>query len=593
MEGRWDLSSLYRGFDDPAFEQDIRRLDEMMDAYICQVAQLREKGEGLTAQSLSSLMEQEEAMWVVGADLHKFTSMTQEADAGDGRAANAMGRLKKLYGKIAGATAQVRRWISQLELTDEDYSQYPTLADYRFYLAEAKEQGKHLLSTETEEVVARMQPCAGGAWVDMRNYLTSYAQVPFRGEEKTLTQLRSLARSQDQETRKAAYEAELACSKAIAGGMSFALNGIKEQVTLLSDLRGYPSVMDLTMVQCRMQRKTLDAMLEAIVEALPKFHGYLRRKAELLGYTNGLPWYEMLTGMGKYDHAFDQEAAHQFLVERLGAFAEDLGQLVDRAFREHWIDFYPRPGKTGGAFCRNLSNQKESRVLTNFDGTLDGVVTIAHELGHAYHGHQIEDHRPLNRTYTMPVAETASNFNETLVMSSVLAQAEGEEKLALLEQRIQDFTQTICDIYSRYLFEQSVFAGRREGFLFPEQLCQMMEEAQKKAYGDGLDHDYLHPYMWVNKVHYYMTNLSFYNFPYAFGALLANGLYVRYQEEGPTFVEKYRKMLHATTVCTVEDAASVAGIDVTDPGFWRESLSVVVALIDQFMEMTAEMGRNK
>ena len=132
MEGRWDLSSLYRGFDDPAFEQDMRRLDEMMDVYIRQVAQLRESGEGLSARSLSDFMEQEEAMWIVGADLHKFTSMTQEADAGDGQAASAMGRLKKLYGKIAGATAQVRRWISQLELTEADYSQYPTLADYRF-----------------------------------------------------------------------------------------------------------------------------------------------------------------------------------------------------------------------------------------------------------------------------------------------------------------------------------------------------------------------------------------------------------------------------------------------------------------------------
>ncbi|WP_195607743.1 M3 family oligoendopeptidase [Intestinimonas butyriciproducens] len=583
-EGRWDLSALYNGFDDPAFEADIARLDGMMEAYRQQVRSL----DGLDAAALADLLGREEAMWVVGADLQKFTDMRREADAGDSQAVSAMGRLKKLFGSVAGEAALVRRWMGGLVLTEADYAAHPILADYRFFIGEEAEKGRHMLDTSAEELLGRMQGCAGGAWTDLRGYLTSFAHAPMNGKEYTLTQLRGFIHSPDKALRKAAFEAELACSKSIEGGMAFALNGVKEHMNLMAELRGYGDVMTMTMAQCRMQSETLKALWGAVEDALPKFHAYLCRKARVLGYEKGLPWYELCAGLGESGQRFDTEGARAYLVELLGAFAPDLGEMVDRAFREHWIDFYPRPGKSGGAFCRNLSNQKQSRVLTNFEGNLDGVVTIAHELGHAYHGHLIQDHRPLNRTYTMPVAETASNFNETLVMNAAIARARGQEKLALLEQRLQDYTQVICDIYSRFLFEREVFEERKGGFLFPERLCQIMAETQKTAYGPGLDPACLHPYMWVNKVHYYYTTLSFYNFPYAFGALLATGLYARYQKEGAPFVEKYRTFLRSTTVSTVEEAAAVAGIDVTQKAFWAESLAMVAGQIDEFLLMTED-----
>ena len=586
MEGTWDLSVLYTGFDDPAYGRDVERLSGMMEAYRLRVAELEAGGGGLDAGTLAELLEREEQMWTVGADLQKFTSMRQEADAADNGAANAMARLKKLFGSLAGEASLVKRWIAALELTGSDFAVYPILDGYRFHLSEAAQAGRHLLSTGAEAILARMQPCAGGAWTDLRGYLTSFAHAPLDGEERTLTQLRGLAHHPEQAVRRAAFEAELACSRSIEGGVCFALNSIKEQMNLTAELRGYGDIMDMTLAQSRMKPETLEALWSAVRPALPKFHAYLRRKAELLGYENGLPWYELNAGLGRCGRRFTVEEARAFLTRELGAFAPDLGELVDRAFRERWIDFYARPGKSGGAFCRNLSNQRQSRVLTNFGGDLDGVVTIAHELGHAYHGQQIQDHRPLNRTYTMPVAETASNFNETLVMNAAIDKAEGGEKLALLEQRLQDYTQTICDIYSRFLFERAVFEARRESFLFPERLCQLMERAQKEAYGDGLDPDCLHPYMWVNKVHYYYTDLSFYNFPYAFGALFATGLYARYRAEGEPFVEKYRGMLRATTVCTVEEAAAIAGADVTRREFWAESLTVVTDQIDRFLALT-------
>ena len=339
-----------------------------------------------------------------------------------------------------------------------------------------------------------------------------------------------------------------------------------------------------------MRSETLDVLWEVVLEHLPTLQAYLKRKAEILGHENGLPWWDFFAPVASESSdapSFTIESARAYLVKHLGSFSSELGELIERAFDERWIDFDPRPGKSGGAFCRNLSNQRQSRVLTNFDGTLRAVDTIAHELGHAFHGQQIETKRPLNRCYTMPVAETASNFDELVLMSAAIEEAKTtEERIALLDARLSDVAQTVCDIFSRFLFEKSVFEQRAEKYLVAEDLCRLMEDAQKKAYGSALDADALHPYMWVNKVHYYMTTLSYYNFPYTFGLLLAHGLYARYQEVGPSFVERYKAFLSATTTDTVEGATAVAGVDVTTREFWESSFEVIEAQVAEFLSLT-------
>ena len=282
------------------------------------------------------------------------------------------------------------------------------------------------------------------------------------------------------------------------------------------------------------------------------------------------------------------EEAHKYLVERFSTFAPDLAEMVDTAFREEWIDFYPRAGKVGGAFCSNQPFLKQSRILTNFSGSFGSVVTLAHELGHAYHGKQIESHRPLNMHYTMPVAETASNFNELIIVNNAIENAQGEQKIQLIESQIQDLTQIIVDIYSRFLFEDEVIRRRKDTFLFADDLCKIMLDAQKQAFGDGLDHDQLHPYMWCCKSHYYRAGLSYYNFPYAFGGLFSRGLYAKYLEEGEAFLPKYRQLLKATTVDTVEHVAGIAGIDLTQPDFWRQSLATITDQIDTFIAETSK-----
>ena len=358
-------------------------------------------------------------------------------------------------------------------------------------------------------------------------------------------------------------------------------------------MRGFASPLDETLYNAKLERATLEALMEAIQENLPLFHNYMKAKAEYLGHTNGLPWYDLFAPVGSSDgQKFTTEEARDYLVNLFSDFDQDLADMIARAFDEEWIDFYPRAGKVGGAFCAPLPLQKQSRILTNFDGSFSDVDTLAHELGHAYHNLNIEDHRILNSDYTMPVAETASTFNENVVMSAAVERAsEPETRLALLESQLMEVNQIICDIYSRYLFETAVFERRAGEFMFADELCRMMLDAQKKAYGDGLDQNVAHPYMWVCKSHYYSTGNSFYNFPYAFGGLFARGLYAKYKEEGQAFVPKYREMLHATPVTSCEGAAEIAGIDLTKKEFWEMSLKSYEKEIAEYIELAKRLRK--
>ena len=398
-----------------------------------------------------------------------------------------------------------------------------------------------------------------------------------------------MAYAPDPAVRKSAYEAELACYDRIKDSVAYSLNSIKMQVISECELRGYESPLQRTLHGARMSRATLDALIGAMEEEMPAFHRYLRLKAKALGHEGGLPWYDLFAPLGGSDRKYTTQDARDYLLNLFGGFDQSLHDMVARAFDEAWIDFYPRDGKAGGAFCASLQNQKESRVLTNFDGSFSDIVTLAHELGHAFHNLNIFPHRVLNSDYSMPVAETASTFNENVVVSAAIrAATDKNEKLALIEGQLSDACQIICDIYSRYTFESAVFANRSERFMPADELCAMMLDAQKKAYGDGLDHGALHPYMWVCKSHYYMGTLSFYNFPYAFGGLFARGLYAQYEKEGAVFVPKYKKLLAATSVMSVEDTAKIAGIDLTDKAFWKQGLKSFADEIDEFERLLNE-----
>ena len=578
MNERWNLDPIYKGFDDPAFEADLQSAREKMAEF----GQFTEKlSDAEPEKALLEGIALLEELSELAGKLGLYASLRQSTDTRDPEAASQLGRLMAVYSAMAAPEAAFKDWAAKLPNLMELVETSEALQPYGFLFSKIADSSRYLLPGKGEAIMARMRLSGGSAWSDLQGYLTSTVPVVYDGGTTNLSAIRNLAYDPDPAVRKAAYESEIACYDRIKDPVAFALNSIKLETISDCQLRGYESPLARTLKHSDMKQETLDAMLAAMDAYLPKFWQYMKAKAKLLGHENGLPWYDMFAPMGSVNTKYSTQEARDLLVELFSTFDGELADMVARAFDEAWIDFFPRDGKSGGAFCAGAECLNESRILTNFDGQFTDVVTLAHELGHAFHNQCIQSHRPLNKDYSMPVAETASTFNECVVMAAAIRNAKSDdERMALIESQLQDATQIICDIYSRYRFESMVFENREEQFMNADALCGLMTKAQKECYGDGLDHSCLHPYMWVCKSHYYGP--TFYNFPYAFGGLFARGLYAQYLEEGQAFVPKYKKLLYTTPIATVEDVAKVADIDLTDEAFWRSALQTIADQIDEF-----------
>ncbi len=581
---QWNLDALYTGYTSPKFQQDTAQIKTLIQQMSTLASQLPPT---ITIEQGHAILELLSRFQLVSRKVGTYLSLRSSTDTTDTETVGWRDRISALSATAAKPLTQLNKALASIDL-EKAAQEDPLIQQHRFYLQEIKDRSRYLLSDEVEETLSKMELNGSDAWDNLQSYLTSTLEIPFQGKTETLSSIRNLAYSPDPAIRKAAYEAELAGYDKIKDAIAFALNSIKGEANVVAAMRGYDSVLEMTLVQSRLSRKTLEAMLSAMKKYLPEFHRYLRHKAALLHYENGLPFYDLFATL-QCDHSrtFTIEEAREYLVKNFDSFSSEVSAIVNRAYDEQWIDFYPRKGKVGGAFCSNLPYLKQSRVLTNFDGSLSDVVTLAHELGHAYHGSRIQDHSILNTRYTMPVAETASTFNETIIMNAAIRDAaDDQERAMLIESMLQDITQVICDIYSRYLFESEVVEKRKSEFLFSAQLEEIMLRAQKTAYGDGLDHEKLHPYMWICKSHYYSAGLNFYNFPYAFGCLFAKGLYAQFLKEGSRFVDQYNRLLNATTISSCEEVAAMAGIDLTQEDFWIASLEIIKQSIDQFIALT-------
>ena len=584
MNDVWNLDAVYQGFEDPRFEADIAEVQHNIARFTTLTTSLGEKSPLVTLKE--GILLQEE-IHILAQKLVMYASLRQYADSRDTDAQSQIGRLMGMFSATAAPEAVFQEWAAMLPDLMDLVQSDDLLKQYTFLFCNMRDSSRYLLGSKGEEIMAKMELSGGNAWAELHTALTSTVPVHYRGTVINLPAARNLAFDPDPQVRKEGFEAELACYETIKEPIAFALNSIKQETLSDCQLRGYESPLARTLKESHMSRETLDAMLDAMEEFPPHFWRYLKAKAKVLGHEGGLPWYDLAAPLGKSSTRFTIEDARNYLVEEFASFDPELSAMVARAFDEEWIDFYPRDGKCGGAFCESVQCMKESRILTNFGGTFSDVITLAHELGHAYHNLCIFPHRALNQDYSMPVAETASIFNECIINACALNKAaDNQEKLAILESSLHDTTQIICDIFSRFRFEAMVFKHRGEQFMNADTLCRFMTEAQKQSYGDGLDHDCLHPYMWVNKPHYYGP--TFYNFPYAFGGLFARGLYAQYLEEGAAFVPKYKKLLYTTSVATAEDTAKVAGIDLTDKNFWRSALQTIVDQIDQFCQLVEE-----
>jgi pepF/M3 family oligoendopeptidase len=580
MRDTWSLDVLYTGFDDKRWSEDLKKLDDCVEKFQAFAARLSDENEKETIKEGLKLLEELEGL---SAQMMIFCELRGAADTRDKDSMSYEGVLSQKRNRTRAAETKFAEYVAARKNLEQDIKEDAFLTSYAYLLRNMAEDNRHLLSGDVEEALAKMDISGGAAWSSLQGYLTSSVEADLGGKKLTLSEVRNLAYSPSREERKAAYEAELACYDKIKDSVAYALNSIKMQDISECELRGFASPLAKTLYYARMKEETLNALLEAMTEYMPQFWRYLRLKAEKLGYADGLPWYELFAPLGKSTKRYTTEEARDYLITVFSSFSPDMAEMMKRAFAEDWIDFYPRNGKVGGAFCEALNSKKEFRVLTNFSGSFSDLVTLAHELGHGYHDFMVHDNEPLNMEYSMPVAETASTFNENVITGYAIDHTgDEEEKLALIESQLSDTAQIMCDIYSRFLFESEVVERRKDSFLFADELNEIMLDAQKKAYGNGLDENCLHPYMWVCKSHYYSADLGFYNYPYAFGGLFARGLFAKYKKEGSAFVENYKKMLKNTPVMSVEDVAKICGIDLTDKEFWMMSLHSYDAEIDEF-----------
>ena len=581
MKTNWDLTVFYKDFDDPEFKDDLARLPKEIDAFTAAIAAPAED----EVKKLVSLVHQEEALSNLFERLSLMIGLTLSVDANNKAANAAMAPLMRAVMGSSLASNAFSRYLASLENLDAIIDADDELKARAFALCEAAEDAKHQLPEALEKPVLKMQLSGGEAFSQLRDKLDATLLVDYDGKQIPLSAVRALAYDGDADTRRRAYEAELASYKKIELPMSFCLNNLKAEGETMAALKGYKGVLDMALAHSRMDEKTLEAMWTAIREALPELREYFKAKGRLLGHENGLPFYDLFAPVGQSTRTYTVEEARALLLDLFGKFCPEMGEMMRTAFDEGWIDMYPREGKSGGAFCSGYYAKNISRVMTNFAGSASDVSTLAHELGHAFNNRMLH-HKPIMMTETpMPLAETASTFNETLLIAQMLKSATPEEELTLLDSCLTEQTQTMVDIYSRFLFEQKVVAAQADHALDVDELKETMLWAQEQSYGDGLDPEYRHPYMWACKSHYYSTGVHFYNFPYAFGGLFARGLYARYEKEGEAFVPVYCDLLSRFGSDTIANVTASVGIDVTTPDFWRSAVESVLVQVRRFVEL--------
>jgi pepF/M3 family oligoendopeptidase len=320
-------------------------------------------------------------------------------------------------------------------------------------------------------------------------------------------------------------------------------------------------------------------MMTAAHESFSAFRRYLQAKAKMLGLEK-LAWYDMFAPVGAEGRSWEYAEASVFVKESFGTYSDKMADFAQSMYDQHRIDAEPRGGKRDGAYCMGIPPD-DSLVMMNFKPAFGSVSTLAHELGHGYHNLCLKDRTVLQRSTPMTLAETASIFCETIIRQAVLqGDASDADKLSVLEASLQGCCQVVVDITSRFLFEKGVFEKRGDRELSAAEMNEIMLDAQRQTYGDGLDSEFLHPYMWAVKPHYYST--AFYNFPYMFGLLFGLGLYAIYEKDPESFKARYDDLLSSTGLADAATLAQGFGIDIRTPDFWRGSLAQIAADVDRF-----------
>jgi oligoendopeptidase F len=490
------MTPVYPGLDSPEFAQDfativqdIQHLAALFDSY-----QIQEK-QGLAVdseviQTFEAITAHRNAVLERTKTLSVYISCFVTTNSHDNLAQARASALQRSLVILSQLSTRLTAWLGSLD-AEALIAGSAVALEHAYTLRKAKEQAEHLMSPAEESLAAELNVSSGTAWARLHGNITSQLTLPVEvdGETRELPMsiVRNMAYDADRAVRRRAYEAELEGWKKVALPLAAALNSIKNEVNVLAQRRRWQSSLEASLFSNSIDRQTLDAMLSAAKASFPDFRRYLQAKSRALGLSR-LAWYDLFAPLGTENRTWKFDEASAFIIEQFGTYSERLSGFAARAFHEHWIDAEPRPGKRDGAYCTSLRGD-ESRVFANYKPSFGGASTLAHELGHGYHNVNLAQRTSLQRSHPMTLAETASIFCETIIR--------------------QGSCMVVVDITSRFLFEQRVFEKRQQRELSVDELNELMLEAQRETYGDGLDGAYLHPYMWAMKPHYYSTGRSY------------------------------------------------------------------------------------
>lgn len=592
LNQRWDLNTIFAGKSDSVdFEKFMNQLETDSETF---QSRLSAQKNAFTAKSSGQFIETIHIYEDLTQRLTEATAFTEcltAQNVKDEKALALSSRLQKLAANIDSCDVLFENRLR--EISEDDWQallSQSSLQDLSFNLQEKRDLSRKKLPAQEERLISNLSVDGYHAWGNFYYSLVGKIQIPFArpGENKELlsvSQANNLVDDADPNVRKEAFTSLEQSWSENADLFAPVLNHIGGYRLATYEARGWSDFLTEPLDYNRMSRKTLDRMWQTINEYKPKFIAFLNRKAQLIG-KNKLSWYDVDAPLTASSEKLSYEEAGRFVVSHFRSFNPKMADFAKFALENRWIEAENRKNKRPGGFCTSFPLAKQSRIFMTFSGTMGNASTLAHELGHAYHQSVMNQLPYLSQHYAMNVAETASTFSELIVSDAAEAAAKTKaEKLAFLSNKLERSIALLMNIHARYLFETRFYEERKKGIVQVERLNELMLHAQKEAYLDALD--VYHPLFWASKLHFYITDWPFYNFPYTFGFLFSTGIYVQARKEGPAYAAKYDALLRDTGRMTTEQLAEKhLHADLTAPDFWRSALDYCLKDVDEFLRLT-------
>ncbi len=525
-----------------------------------------------------------------------FATCQASADVDDTTAASAVADADGLDAEESKLMAGLDAMAA--EQSDEAWLLFvgdPEIEPFRFLLDKNRMLARAKMPRAQEELALDLGVDGYQGWNRVYDKMSGDLRADFadNGQSRTfsLGQLSTKLADPDRGVRKQAFDAIESAWESRAGLAAMTLNSLAGFRLALYRNRGWDDPRFEALQFARLQPESLDSMWRVINTHKSKLADFINAKKRLLSIDD-YSWWDEWAPVGASSRSWPYDEAADFIVEQTRTFSPDLSQFCRMAIDRRWIEAEDRPGKRGGGYCTGLGPKKESRIFMTYANTYENLLTLAHELGHAYHSWLLNDQPYFATWYPMTLAETASIFTESLVTDAALTVVENPaERLFLLDQKIQQAYTMFCNLQCRYIFEQNFYNERATGMVPRERLDELMVAAQREAYGDLLDANGHHKLFWCSKLHFHLADAPFYNYPYVFGYLFAGGVYARAKAEGSSFAPKYAALLADTGRMSSEEvAAKHLDVDLTGETFWTASVTEALSDIDDFVNLAREVG---